>query len=105
MKIQDQGGPDVVGAGRGVPGRQVEDKGPLDLAEIGVGHRDGDGAGASGVGLIRHLAAACGGCRHYDCIEHRGRQKLPSNHIGKPKVSLLVPLSRHVKCNCKHDDE
>ena len=85
MKIQDQGSPDVVGAGGGIAGRQMDDEGPLDLPEIGVGHRDGDGAGVSGVGLIRHVAAAGGGCRHYDRVEHRGRQKLPRSHAAKPR--------------------
>lgn len=68
MKIQDERSLDVVGAGGGIAGREMKHEGPLDLPEIGVGHSDGDGAGVSGVGLIRHLPAARGGCRDNDCV-------------------------------------
>ena len=60
MEVEDEGRPDVVGAGGGVAGRQVQHEGPLHLAQVGVAHRDGDAAGVAGVGLVRHLAAAGG---------------------------------------------
>ena len=94
VKVQDQGCPDVVATGGGIPCRQVDDEGPLDLAQVRVGHREGDTAGISGLGLIRHIPSTSCVCRYYECTKHRGSQELPRSHAAAATAGPLFTASR-----------